>query len=130
MKPSANGANGRDGQGRFALGNPGGPGNPLAKRVAHARATIHETVSDDDLRDVIRALVELAKGGDLAAIREVFDRLCGKVRETADPFESVKPSNLTQINIDARDLTDARREDMAAWLKMVEPVAIDQEEGP
>jgi hypothetical protein len=30
-------SNGRDERGRFAVGNPGGPGNPFAKRAAALR---------------------------------------------------------------------------------------------
>ena len=33
---------------------------------------------EDDLRQVVTKLVELAKGGDLAAIRELLDRTMGK----------------------------------------------------
>jgi hypothetical protein len=37
-----------------------------------------EAVTDDDLRDIIRTLVEQAKGGNVPAAREVLDRLLGK----------------------------------------------------
>ncbi len=77
--PSPNGGNGvRDTQGRFAKGNPGGPGNPYAKQVARVRSLIVEAVSEEDLRAVIAALVEKAKGGDIVAARELFDRLVGR----------------------------------------------------
>ena len=35
--PSPNRPNGRDEKGRFAAGNPGGPGNPNARKVAAIR---------------------------------------------------------------------------------------------
>lgn len=35
-------------------------------------------VTDEDLSDIIHVLVNLAKGGDLRAIREVLDRTAGK----------------------------------------------------
>ena len=77
--PSPNGGNGvRDAQGRFAKGNPGGPGNPYAKQVARVRSLIVEAVSEEDLRAVIAALVEKAKRGDVVAAREFFDRLVGR----------------------------------------------------
>ena len=76
--PSANGSNGRGANGRFARGNPGGPGNPHAKRTAALRVMLVEAVTEDDLRQVVTKLVELAKGGDLAAIRELLDRTMGK----------------------------------------------------
>lgn len=78
MEPTTNGTNGRGPGGRFAPGNPGGPGNPHAKRTAELRAAALAAVSDDDLRAVVAKLLELAKGGDLAAIRELLDRLLGK----------------------------------------------------
>ena len=58
--PSPNGDNGlatspaeglaefRDDKGRFLPGNPGGPGNPYAKRTAHIRRVVLEAVSDRD----------------------------------------------------------------------------------
>ena len=76
--PLPNGINGRVASGRFAPGNPGGPGNPHGKRTAALRAMVTEAVTDDDLRAVVAKLVELAKGGDLAAIRELLDRTIGK----------------------------------------------------
>ena len=60
------------------MGNPGGPGNPHARRVADIRRTLMEEVSDDDLRQLVRTLVEKGKGGDVVAAREVLDRLVGK----------------------------------------------------
>ena len=78
MEPSPNGTNGRAGNGRFGKGNPGGPGNPFARRVGALRAAMLDAVTDDDLRDIIATLVSQAKGGDLAAIRELLDRLIGK----------------------------------------------------
>ena len=54
--------------GKFAAGNPGGPGNPHGGQVARLRAAMLEAVSEDDMRAVVLKLVELAKGGDLKAI--------------------------------------------------------------
>lgn len=90
-RPSANGENGRAGSrdagGRFAKGNPGGPGNPYARRVARLRSLMLEAVSDDDLKAIVAALVQQAKAGDLAAAREVLNRCTGKPGyiEQADP---------------------------------------------
>ena len=76
--PSPNGGNGkRDHRGRFAKGNPGGPGNPYGQQVARLRAVILEAVTDDDLRKIVAALVKRAKGGDVVAARELLNRLVG-----------------------------------------------------
>ena len=74
--------NGRTARGRFAKGNPGGPGNPYAKRVADLRAALLESVTEADIRAVARALVKRAKAGEVAAIRELLDRLVGKAGDT------------------------------------------------
>ena len=50
LAPSTNGHNGRGLAGRFAKGNPGGPGNPHGARVAALRAVLLDTVTDADLR--------------------------------------------------------------------------------
>jgi len=72
-----NGANGRDANGRFAKGNPGGPGPAFPRRVAELRAAILDAVTPADVVDVIRALVKAAKGGDVAAAKVFLDRLLG-----------------------------------------------------
>jgi hypothetical protein len=78
-EPSLNGSNGRRGEGgRFLPGNPGGPGNPHAKKVNAFRSRLYELVTPEDMDEVIRALVRKAKAGEIAAIRELFDRLFGK----------------------------------------------------
>src|SRR5689334_20040804 len=68
----------RDGNGRFLPGNRGGPGNPHAKKVAQLRSALLETVTPEDMRTIVLKLVEMAKGGDLPAIRELLERTLGK----------------------------------------------------
>ena len=67
--PSPDGANGRDAGGRFTRGNPGGPGNPFARRIAELRRAAIATVTEDDIQAVITALIAKAKQGDVAAAR-------------------------------------------------------------
>ena len=76
--------NGRTARGQFAKGNPGGPGNPHAKRVAWLREALLEAVSEDDLRAIARTLVKKAKGGDLPAIRGLLNRVIGKATDDAE----------------------------------------------
>jgi len=83
--PSPNGPDGRDALGRFGKGNPGGPGNPYAKRVAAIRSALLDAVSEDDLRGIVNALVSKAKAGDVAAAKEVFNRLVGRPSAAIDP---------------------------------------------
>ena len=82
-EPFANGGNGeaeRDGHGRFLPGNnaAAGRGNPHAARVNAWRRALVESVSSDDLREVIGKLVERAKAGERWAVCELLDRCLGK----------------------------------------------------
>ena len=99
--PSANGSNGRGAGVRFAVGNAGGPGNPHGRRVAQLRTVLLDAVTDDDLQAIVAKLVEMAKGGDLRATKEVLDRTLGKspaavVIEIGGPCESCPPSLTTE----------------------------------
>lgn len=68
----------RDTLGRFAKGWKGGPGNPYASQVARWRQALYACVTDDDIRQVMRGLVDAAKGGQPWAIHELLNRLVGK----------------------------------------------------
>lgn len=78
----------RDGKGRFVKGSGGGPGNPYARRVARLRRELYRAVTPEDLRTVVRALVEKARSGDVAAIKELLDRTIGKARPIEDADEA------------------------------------------
>lgn len=73
----------RDEQGRFAKGNAGGPGNPYAATTARLRAALLSAVTEQDIRDVIAALVAQARQGNVPAARELLERVCGRVPLTA-----------------------------------------------
>jgi hypothetical protein len=87
--PSTNGCDGRGGNGRFLPGNRIGKGNPLAGRVAKFRAAALETVTFADMRRIVRKLVDLAIGGDVAAAREVLSRCLGPA-ESVDLLERIE----------------------------------------
>ena len=69
---------GRTSNGRFALGNKGGPGNPYAQQTAAVRALLPEMLTENDLRDVVRALIKRAKEGHFPAIKLILERFMGK----------------------------------------------------
>jgi hypothetical protein len=79
--PFRNGADGygRAANGTFAPGNKGGPGaGSYAHQVAAFRAALIGSVTTEDLVSVTHVLIEKARGGNLFAIRELYDRLLGK----------------------------------------------------
>lgn len=79
-----NGSNGRLPDGRFAKGNPGGPGNPHAAQTARIRAAMLAAITPEDVQAIVRALIERARAGDVHAAREVFDRCVGKATPQPD----------------------------------------------
>jgi hypothetical protein len=90
--PSTHGSNGQDAGGRFRPGNRLGRGNPLAGRAAKIRAVLLKSLSASDAREIAAKLLEMAKGGDLAAIRELLDRTIGKPSqaELLERIESIE----------------------------------------
>lgn len=78
MSPSPSAPDGRGPGGRFAAGNGFSRGNPLAGRVQKLRAALVDAVTVDDFREIVAALLQQAKAGDVVSAREVFDRTIGK----------------------------------------------------
>src|SRR5688572_8602794 len=76
---------GRDVNGRFRSGNPGGPGNPFARNVASLRMALLEAISHDDVKEVIEAIKEKARQGDVPAARLLLSYAIGKPTEAKDP---------------------------------------------
>ena len=75
----------RDGQGRFTIGNPGGPGNPFARKVAALRRAMLEAVGAEDIAAIMQTLMIRAKGGDVQAAKLVLAYTVGKPDKAADP---------------------------------------------
>jgi carbamoylphosphate synthase small subunit len=67
--------------GRFVTGNPGGPGNPHAQRVAALRSALLEAVTPADMVAVAKQLIRAARGGDVAAMKVFFERTLGRPLE-------------------------------------------------
>ena len=87
---------GRDPEtGRFIEGHPGGPGRPKGKRTAELRRELLAETDINELRQVWAKLLELAKGGDLAAIKEVLDRTLGRPVQAVD----VEPNDAGPMSI-------------------------------
>jgi len=82
----------RDTGGRFARGNPGGPGNPHLREVARLRRALLDGVTEADIREVVAVLLDKAKAGHLPAVRELLDRVVGKATDAdlADRLEQLE----------------------------------------
>ncbi len=81
----SSGEAGRDSRGRFTKNNPGGPGNPFARQTARLRQVMLDEVSEDDLRDIVKALKQRAREGDTAAAKLVLTYCIGRPAAAVDP---------------------------------------------
>ncbi len=75
----------RDARGRFAAGNPGGPGNPFARRVAALRSALVESVTNEDIAAITRTLIDMARDGDVPAAKLLLAYAIGKPGDTVQP---------------------------------------------
>jgi hypothetical protein len=66
---------------RFRKRNKFGRGNPLSGRVEKFRARLLTRLTVEDFDSITAKLIKMAKAGELAAIREIFDRLFGKPKQ-------------------------------------------------
>ena len=81
-RPSTSASDGnRDSTGRFIAGNKASKGNPLGPMVAKLRSCLVNSVTEDDMRAIVAALVDKAKRGDVSAASLLFDRCLGKPLE-------------------------------------------------
>jgi hypothetical protein len=78
-------SDGRDAEGRFARGNPGGPGNPFTRQVAALRKQLLGALTEEDLKAVSAQLVRQARAGDLAAIELLFGYVLGRPKSAVNP---------------------------------------------
>jgi hypothetical protein len=78
-------AESRDANGRFTQGNKGGPGNPFARKVAQLRAALVNFVTEDDMKHLCFVLKMRAEGGDMTAMKLLFQYVLGKPTPTVDP---------------------------------------------
>jgi hypothetical protein len=94
----------REANGRFAKGNPGGPGNPYARQVARMRVRALDSVSGDDVEAILSKMVQLAKQGDVPAARLVLQYTLGR------PVASAHPDRLDRDEVEAFQANAMRRD--------------------
>ena len=70
--------NGRNGSGQFTTGNRHGKGNPHFAKVAAIRSAVLESVTPATVKGLIKAVIERAKAGDIAAAKLILPYLIGQ----------------------------------------------------
>ncbi len=78
---------GRDANGRFAPGNPGGPGNPYTRQTALLRQVVLDELNEVEVRIIVQRLKARAVGGDVQAIKLVLAYAVGKPENAVNPDE-------------------------------------------
>lgn len=104
-EPQDNGNSGRNNKGQFVNGHDIGhePGkHPNTKKSQKLRQALLDAVTEKDMQDIVKKVVELAKGGNIQAIKEVFDRCLGK------PEQPITGSEGGPIPITIVDYANAR----------------------
>ncbi|MBY0229136.1 MAG: hypothetical protein K2W96_07665 [Gemmataceae bacterium] len=101
-------AAGRTSQGQFAKGNPGGPGNPFARRTAALRKAISDAVSPGDIREMIAVFILKAKTGHLGAARFLLSYAVGQ------PGKAVDPDTLDRHELEVRKANTASPDEVKA----------------
>ena len=100
----------RDG-GRFASGNPGGPGRPKGRHETELRRAAQDAATPDMVRGVLRKVAMQALQGNLTAARIFLERTLGRPAEvpTCEPLGIDPPKLRTAAECTAaiQKLTDA-----------------------
>ncbi|MFH0784022.1 MAG: DUF5681 domain-containing protein [Pseudomonadota bacterium] len=80
---------------------PGQSGNPAGKRPgAKNRATVlAQSLFDGEVEALTRKVIDLAKGGDMQALRVCLDRLCPPLKAQAAPVQVEIPSTDSMSDI-------------------------------
>jgi len=75
----------RDAKGRFAEGNRGGPGNPFGGKVASFRKAVLACVTQEDIQQIVKSLIEMAKDGNFNAAKLILMYVAGKPEQMPPP---------------------------------------------
>lgn len=89
-------ADDRDKGGRFKKGHKSaGPGRPKGSRLASS--ILVEALMQDEAETISRKAIELAKAGDLTAIRVVLDRIAPPRKDAAVAFDLPKIEGVADL---------------------------------
>lgn len=86
---------GRDAKGRFTKGNHFGKGKGRPNRNTEEKylRVFSDTVTDEDLQEILRVVMSRAKAADMVAARIIFDYALGK------PAQRVEVETTGDLNI-------------------------------
>ena len=76
--------------GQFTKGNTAAQGNPYTKKAAAMRKALYQSVTAQDIQEIVNQLKAQAKSGDLRAISLLFDRLLGTITTGIDVLERME----------------------------------------
>jgi hypothetical protein len=113
-------ASGRSNNGRFASGNPGGPGRPRREFEREYLTAISDAVPLADWRAVIARAVSDAKGGDAKARDWLARYLIGdSLRQLAEADESANVRKIVPIVVKTREEVEQLNALGSIWLDEV-----------
>jgi hypothetical protein len=95
----ANASPNTKGQVPFKKGHKLSKGNSLGGKIEKLRAAIVDAVTPADFKSIAKTLVAMAKAGDVAAAKELYDRVLGKSAQTVnvnDAKPKVDPGELAE----------------------------------
>ena len=87
---------GRNEKGQFTVGNTASQG----RKIDRLKAEMQAAVSEDDIRDIVEALVTRAREGDVKAATLLFDRLFGRPHQSRETQPMVFDDNGGEIVFD------------------------------
>ena len=88
---------GRDGRGRFAVGNRGGPGGPR-RRASELRRAAEDAITPEHVTAMVRKATRMGLEGDLRAMHLVLERTCGRPAQApaeSEPVDVMLPPLVT-----------------------------------
>lgn len=97
---------------------PGQSGNPAGRPKDKTPATLLRKSIADDMPDIVKTLVELAKGGDVQAAKVLLDRICPPLRPQALPVQIETGATLPETggNVVTATLSGSVPPDVGAML--------------
>lgn len=76
--------------GRFTVGNKAARGNPYTRKAAAMRKAMYNSVSADDIQQIVGTLKKQAISGNLKAITVLLDRILGTAQTGIDLLERLE----------------------------------------